>query len=693
MQPDENHSMINPFSFPAETDGRFTMLVVSAVLLALYTSWTATSMLSQAAQPILMGDMVWAIYAAQVTATIMNGEDAFSVSDAQLQQLAQVLPSLYLNALLSSLPRLLLFGLSLCALIVIAWALYRIHPAWTRRRQQLRRLRDFPRPDRANKIQDFVQAAAATAGVAPPMILVRKHPRSEAAVFGLHNRYMLRLNAWPLTAGHDELDELGRRQEKSLHTQILHELGHIANNDVWRSRVARAIWDVFIWLVSLPSALAVGYFVMLQIAQLLSMAEGEQIGQVIGAHRQFLSFAVQLGVIVLVVRASHAALLRVREFYADWRAVLWGARDQLTIMLQRKAEEEQRRPQQMGLWAALRRFSQRTWAFHTSAQDRLNHINEPLRLFHVSSNLAFHTGILLAFVTIGMISLMFLVGSSVAELIELTTWVLIRMTIGLPAPLNRLLYSLIIIMMHLIIPLTLALTLLIVLVYLMVGSLGRQMQRAAVADLLPASGRPWGYIRLWRIAFFLALGQEFGFLILPTSPFTIRDLLSLVLITLWIGIFTTLIWFWLVYVRAFSQRALGTHSGTLLPPAKRWLVSGCTVIALWLLYFPVVFGRVLIANLPMLTDSASPFQQLTPDIPLAYLLISTNLLLLLVGVILFMLWTGLTFSIAYLWSLRRRPVCPECHLPSRDPFAVGRQCSSCRAQLAPWLFLPARRPS
>jgi hypothetical protein len=670
------------------------MLAVSAVLIALYTSLTSTSIMLVVAQPLLTGDLPWMLYAAQITAAIMHGSDALSVTDAQLRQLAGALPVVYIYALLFSLPRLVLSNLVVFILLGLAWALYRAHPAWTRRRQQLRTLPELPRPERARALESLVQSAAMTAGVAPPTIMVRRHPQNDAAIFGTHGRYILRLNAWPLGASVDELDELGRREATPLHTQILHELGHIANNDVWRSRAARAIWDIFIWLVSVPLALATLYFVIRQIVRLLAVAEGEQLGQVIWAHSQFLSFALQLIAVVLVVRASHAALLRVREYYADWRAVLWGAGEQITMMLDQKARaDEAAQPPQTGHRAALQQFWQRLWSFHTSARDRLEHIKRPLLLFHVSWDLAFHTGILLAFVTVGLMSIMFSMGSSIAEVIELSLWLLIRLTIDLPAPLNRQAYLAIIVMMRLIVPLSLGLSVLLVVVYLIIGSLGRQMQRAAVADLLPTSGRPWGYMGLWRVAFLLALGQEFGFLILPRSAFVIRDLVSLLLIPLWTVIFSTLIWFWLVYVRAFSQRMLGTHSGRHLPRAKRWLVSGCTITALLLLCFPVVAGRVLIVNAPLLADSSTPFQQLSPDIPLAYLFGSITLFLLLGAIALFMLWTIVTLSIAYLWSIWRRPVCPRCDLQSRELFAVGRRCSNCYAQLAPWLFVPPRRNS
>jgi hypothetical protein len=89
----------------------------------------------------------------------------------------------------------------------------------------------------------------------------------------------------------------------------------------------------------------------------------------------------------------HAGLLRVREFYADWRVAAWGMDAHIQRLIESKATQQDAQPQSR--------------LFHPSLKQRLAVLQNPAGLFHVPPDLALTVGFLLGFVVSGLDTLAF----------------------------------------------------------------------------------------------------------------------------------------------------------------------------------------------------------------------------------------------------------------------------------------------
>lgn len=712
MQPtDDDTAMVDPFALPMETDGRFAMLILGALMIALYVSFLFLAVAVQFGMTSLVADMPWTLYGFRLLSERLVDHDLFALPDDQIRYLSGAIPPVQMIALLNSLPRLALQSLFFLLIGMAAYAVYRTHPRRIRRQQRLRPLTDFSHPERADDVELSIRRLAAEVRVEPPTtVLLRMGEYNDGQVFGRPGSYLLRLNARPYGKRISALDFLWmRRGREDFRALVLHELGHLANRDVGRSYIAQATWTVFLGLVIGPLLVLSAWLQLMPLAQ--ALWDGPPRGWTwtgvgLWSGQNFGLLLIQIILLILIQRASLAAVWRTREFYADWRVVRWGAGDQLKKMLSAPREQPQtdrsrwvsaqeRLPLPLGtLLQRLREWLGREWGVHTSRQERLAQLNDPTRLFDVSPGLAFHTGVLLAFVQVGLTFLALYLGLSLVEILDAAIWSLAGIVIDWPAPLNRIAYLWIMVVLRMVVPGLIASSLLFVTAYLASASLGRQIQRAALIDLIPKAGRPWGYMQLWKPALWLAAGLELGFWVIPMGVFSIRDLPSLMLIPIWIGVFAALTWVWLAYARTLSQRVIGTQGGTRLPKWKRRLVTGCSIVALWMLHLPMLYARNTIMTVGAAGRLSPAFAQQIPNFEgMTRLFGFVVVLLLMLGLVLFAGWALLTLGAAWAWTSRQPRCCPVCSKVPEGVLVVGRRCTACYHHLAPWLYMePGRRP-
>lgn len=337
----------------------------------------------------------------------------------------------------------------------------------------------------------------------------------------------------------------------------------------------------------------------------------------------------------------------------------------------------------------LQRQWRKLWVYHPQREVRLKCIRDPGKLFTISPDVPFLTGVLFSFAIIGMPMFIIYAGLPLFNLSEALSWGLVRLALELPPPLDRLAVNAVLLVIRVGFQVGFVAFALGFTAYLVVGSLGRQVQRDALGDLLPERRGRWGYAGLIKPALLLAAGVEFGFLIIPTNPFGLRDQLSLLLIPVWLIVFALLSWFWLVYVSLLSKLVLGSHNGTSLPAWKRHLVTACSLFALWALYLPIMLARVsivLMATFPQMQAAMAN----TPFADANYfgLMFGFSIIVLLIlGSALFFLWAALTYSLAGVILWLRRTRCPCCGEAVREWIIVGRSCSACYQPLGGWLFM------
>lgn len=218
---------LNPFAFPPETNVRFTLLVVAALLLA-----------------VNLGNSLVAV------TEIAGTPDAYELS-VEPGDYRKYSPDDFANvgrALRQSVLTLALPGSLMLGVLLLANAVFRGHPDRIRRRKQLQPITPGDDP----KLFEALQQLAAISGVSPlPSIEVGAKSRApDGQAFGLRRHYALRLGG--------RLRLLLRKAPQSFRAIVLHELAHIANRDVVRTYFAQALWVAVVILGIVPMLFIIG---------------------------------------------------------------------------------------------------------------------------------------------------------------------------------------------------------------------------------------------------------------------------------------------------------------------------------------------------------------------------------------------------------------------------------------------------
>ena len=196
--------------------------------------------------------------------------------------------------------------------LLVGWILYRAWPSARERRWHLAE----PDAKDAGPLIAEVQALASSAGVHPVPVLRldAANPGIAGYAYGAGERARLGLTGGLVVT--QVLDPAGFR------AVVRHELGHIANRDVPWTYYAMAVWWAFLGLAVAPVV-------------------------VLFAFRD-LNYLLRLGwrtaALAGLVGLTIAALLRVRESYADARAAQWGSAESLDRLLASAPRMASRRP-------------------------------------------------------------------------------------------------------------------------------------------------------------------------------------------------------------------------------------------------------------------------------------------------------------------------------------------------------------
>jgi Zn-dependent protease with chaperone function len=193
-----------------------------------------------------------------------------------------------------------LAGLGMLAMVAIA--LYLVTPAWMRWRGALVPIMPGDFPELATELQRLVTVAGVRR--APVFLLDPGAAAPGGLAFGRWGRYAVRLNAG--------LVPLKVTDPPLFRAVVLHELAHLRNRDVDITYAAVALWRAFVAVALLPSAVALGWL-------MASTGPSTPLWATDGVA--WLLQCVRLLVLVAVVYVTRNAVLRIRETYADVRAV------------------------------------------------------------------------------------------------------------------------------------------------------------------------------------------------------------------------------------------------------------------------------------------------------------------------------------------------------------------------------------
>lgn len=551
---------LDPFAFPAETNVRFLLLIVAAVMLAVTVA------------PLLQAIYLDAIPTPQaVELPTVETPDAVYFPTAQDVLFGAVRDA----GRLLNFPTLLAAGVFVLALLI-----YRRHPARLRRRYGLQPISDD------TVLQRSIEQLSARANLPPPSVEAPPGllTTGGAQAFGLGHRYAVRF---------DDARVRLRKQPALFRAVFLHELAHIANGDIGRTYFAEALWRAALILAVGAYVLGIAGRFFGSLARRLGQGTAADWGAFFSTNLPLFLFSVlQLISLLALVYAIRASILRVRELYADWRVRQWAEGEALLSLLSRRAAAEQQG-----------RGWRHSWRLHPTARQRLATLQNPIHLFRLSPDLPFFVGVLLALVVEG-----WLVPVMIPSLITAGNAAL-GLSAALAANGNPMALAVAYILTLAAVPILILLSFLAFLLvgYLAAGTIVVQLLREGAAA---RSGRPasWlAYVRLWLPAALLVIGLEVGFAI---APFALLSPLGLLLAgrtallplqvagsLSWLLAVLTVTWFWLLFGRFLARRLAARHNGA--PPRwKQRLLVWTSSALVSLLYLPFFLSRLALYYQP-----------------------------------------------------------------------------------------------
>lgn len=675
---------LNPFVFPSETNGRFGMLVIAAVLVGITLGIVAVAGFFRVSYRKEMENFT------DRTFEVVGRRDPRDLKPEEILKVSRELPSLNMGMFIRLTPRLI--APILCASFILGFAavLYFRHPRRLRRRYKSHALI----AEHAPSVATFLQKVTTSLALAPPRLEVTEEENNfaEAQTFGLPGKEVLLLHGSP--------GFLERTWGDTARTVLLHEVGHIVNGDAQDREKSRALWIAFAAFIALM-LLLVGVAILTAIY----FAKGAEATRAsLGVVGLMLLRAAGLLVpMMLLIWSIWFGLIRIREYYADYRVMQWGFGKALKNLLRMK-ERKGRWWERSKLWsAAWERWGQENWwkrlagasewilerieplwKSHPSYRQRQRALEESTQLFRISSDLALITGLLLSLLVTNLVMPTFELAAFLSLITDAVFWWLLGPLFAvLSHPWNEyflILGRLIVVVLPLVIFCSLAM---VIPTYLVARVLGVQVQREAMADL--AKGDRWGYLRSLRPAILLSLGLEGGFLLTPIG-LPLRSHVDTSLRLFWLGSMSVFVWLWLLYTRALTRFTLGVHVGATFPRGLSRRVNISAVVLLLVLFWPIGFARLAF----LIHHEEFPswgFRDVSSAQNFGGFIYATSIMLAFFALVFYVVWAGIVaVAVAMrLWA-RRAKYCPSCGEPVVLGFAVGRPCASCGEPLAAWAY-------
>jgi hypothetical protein len=357
---------------------------------------------------------------------------------------------------------------------------------------------------------------------------------------------------------------------------------------------------------------------------------------------------IQWGFVLSIAGLIWARLLRTREFYADWRASIWGSQDGLQEILREEAEKG----------SSKTRFP--LWKFHPDARERLEILEHPEILFKSSLTSLFLAGLLLAFIFAGLyFSFAAFITFAEAILIlrdsasGLLYWILTAIWWGGFA----------------------------LLIFLLFGLTGwpvnavilPQIQKQTSLDLLHRQSGWLQYGRMLIPAIVLMTGIELGFFMTPFRQLAPNDFLGIgIELFIILPVLTGLAWWYLIYIKFVAARLLGTQAGKHLSIWRRRFMNAASHLWIFLFFIPgILLTRFL--------DES--FREVFSYLSVGWLTFTFLVSPLVLGA---------TWAIIKIFVENQARTCPHCGKITRHQQPALGLCEHCGGVLGEWLFIPEK---
>lgn len=263
---------------------------------------------------------------------------------------------------LAILPWLLLTA----GVLVLAFAIFWLFPAWKSRGGRLAPVDSLPAGELHDELQGLVRAARLSR--APRFVIDPVAATPSAVVFGRLRRYTVCLHGGLLARRATDPD--------GFRGVVLHELAHIRNRDVDVTYATVALWRAFLLGVLVPHLVLTVHPTLGRAPLAASLALWQEQWS-LGLRGVF-----RTTVLIALVYLIRADILRTREIYADVDAAGWGAGAE---GWQSPADRKHRTGRAVQVFLDL-------WRTHPRWADRRKSLVDPSTLFGASALLMFLTG-------------------------------------------------------------------------------------------------------------------------------------------------------------------------------------------------------------------------------------------------------------------------------------------------------------
>jgi Zn-dependent protease with chaperone function len=576
------------------------------------------------------------------------------------------LQKVHLDGFLGALPGFTIPFALPALMLVLTTIVFYIYPTYLSRRKQLQKNIKEVDPIFHEDIQTLIQQADITSS---PIVLINYNLESPyGQVFGFRNRYILSLN--------NRMRLLFRKKVDQFRLIILHELAHIKNGDIERTYFTQAIWLITLPIIFIPPLVNAYLF----LTKVLSSDVINNGFNLLNLTEKFLPlFIVQiLRAIIMsyLLLAIKNSLLRVRETYADWRVAFWNRPAWEALIHTLEIQKQQ--IQKGNLWNKI-------WRTHPNLAERLILLQQPTNLFLVRFDLVFFVGLMLGYIInhMAMLSSHFI--AVVYMGVETMVWYLAPWIVSWGGEQA----------FHVFLSIRIMVLLAIFAIFLLIpallvsGTLGLQVQRHVIAEMQQHRADLSDYIFLGRWAFLLAISIEVAFILSPLPHFytigtTVSTLENEVILFV-TGVIGSIlpIWAWLSYIRFFTKSLLGKHQSKSAPKSKSRLLTMLASGMFWVLYTPVIGGRVLL----MMIMLSSKINLDTGVYPLSGIAVFGGLSFFLASIVIFVLGLCLTWLLVQTFQFVQKNQCASCGNTIKQSYTVGHICEHCGENLATWLFI------
>lgn len=621
--------VLNPFALPPETDARFNLLIAAILVLSIIlSSYLPFYIYSEFDVKINVGKTK-----PQTETTFQEGLQ--ETADESIQKVKQYLFPL------------LIFVIVMILLIFFTIYIYKRHPIQIIKKQKLKSLHDAT-DIRFQKIKDEIRSLSDLYGIKIPETFISSNFTAGSQAFGYTKRSMLRVD--------NGLRILVSKNVQKFRSIILHEMGHFVNNDVSRMYVARSLWRTALFLFAIPTIILIIITFLSGIWSKIS--DGISTDDLLKIFftnipvTLTLLFAIagSFGIIYMILKS----LVRVREYYADWRAASVGAKEGLTELFNERMKYEKDTPFYKFL------------GWHPTWNDRLRIIKNPSELFILRKDIPFFVGILIpislnSFFTFAQIGY---------TLVGLFSGLSLLVTQNYLLNLISTLLSFIMMGVFCFTPFAIS-------TYLISSSLGLQVQRNIVSSLALSSAKDFNFMDLIITSLLMTLGIIAGSMLIPYFSILTKlvdinlvdfatDKLPLLILTFMIAFIANLLW--LFYIKFFTPLVYRRYIKNKLPTLPYLIFTISSSLLLAILYLPgaTFFFQIYSQKIEVVNSLIKILLILTPVLYLFYFAI-----------------TGIV-----LWIYNRTITkCPFCNERLEEGNLLGRTCVNCHALLGEWIFI------